>query len=142
MANRSKDKGSRFEREAVAILTAAGLDAKRIPLSGAMRGYKGDVALVIGGQNLRLECKVRKSGFKFIYDAMSDNDALLVKTDRAEPLVVIGLQRLARLLGKEFGGKPSPTPIAQTPTQQAPNLLSKELAKYLYSTDWFNDLVC
>ena len=112
----SRQKGNRFEREGVAILTAAGLVARRIPLSGAMRGFKGDIELELAGRKLRLEAKSRKHGFKFIYEALADNDALLVKTDRSEPLVIMPLRGLAALLGANKPGEvPNPTSINRPP---------------------------
>ena len=43
--SKSKDKGSAFEREVVALAQSMGLDAIRMPLSGAMFGFKGDVRI-------------------------------------------------------------------------------------------------
>jgi Holliday junction resolvase len=94
-----REKGKRLERLCVALLTAAGLDAKRVPLSGSARGFKGDVIVTAAGYELRFECKSRRKGFAFIYDAIGENDAAIIKTDREEPIVCIPLRRLARLIG-------------------------------------------
>ena len=108
MSRMQRDKGARNERDLVNKLKAAGLDAKRVPLSGACEGFKGDV-VVIGYTELRysgrrdedgrptpgfiegeltIECKVRARGFKFIYDNIDGNDILAIRSDHNEWLVV------------------------------------------------------
>lgn len=89
MANRSKEKGSRFERSAVEVLNSHGLEAKRVPLSGSAVGFKGDVHYLEQGIPKVLECKSRKSGFKTLRTMLGDSDRLLVKDDRTEPLMVM-----------------------------------------------------
>jgi len=102
-----RDKGIRLERLAVDILQSYGLDAKRVPLSGAMRGYKGDVVVTINGQPLQLECKSRKAGFKLFYDAIeAGNCGLVLKTDREAPLICVPLRAFAALLAKVGEVKP------------------------------------
>lgn len=105
MGKPSRDKGARGERDLVHKLRDAGLDAKRVPLSGACDGFKGDV--VISGMVHRygtlddevdiidlcdgpitIECKVRARGFKFLYDNIDGSDVLAVRSDRNEWLVV------------------------------------------------------
>lgn len=97
MANRSKQKGDRFEREVVNAMQDAGLAALRIPLSGAMNGFKGDITCPVQGEDWRVECKVRQTGFAFLYDNLADNKALIVKADRSEPLVVLRASDFYRL---------------------------------------------
>jgi len=102
-----RQKGDRLERLAVDILQSYGLDAKRVPLSGAMRGYKGDVVVTINGQPLQLECKSRKAGFKLFYDAIeAGNCGLVLKTDREDPLICVPLRAFAALLAKVGEVKP------------------------------------
>jgi hypothetical protein len=79
----SKQKGSRFE-----LSLAKAIGGRKVPLSGAAAGWKGDV---IGPDGLRYECKVRKDGFKQIYSWLEDNDRLVIKADRKDPLVVMRL---------------------------------------------------
>ena len=103
-----RQKGDRLERLAVDILQSYGLDAKRVPLSGAMRGFKGDVVVTINGQPLQLECKSRKAGFKLFYDAIeAGNCGLVLKTDREDPLICVPLRAFAALLAKVGEVKPS-----------------------------------
>lgn len=92
MSSPSKVKGSGFEREVVELLKAGGLVARRVPLSGAMAEYKGDVMLEIDGYKLyRIECKRRRAGFKTLYGWLGDNNFLVFRDDRCEPLIAMRL---------------------------------------------------
>lgn len=64
-ARRSKKKGYEGEREVVALLNKYGIEAERVPLSGALKSerYSCDVVLP---NNKRIEVKRRKSGLKTI----------------------------------------------------------------------------
>ena len=85
--NKSRDKGNRFERQVVNLLQGHGIEAKRIPLSG-QTWLKGD--LIIGGEIAEL--KVRKNGFKRLYQWLQDARYLILKSDREEALLVMRLQ--------------------------------------------------
>jgi hypothetical protein len=75
----SKQKGYRREREVVLALGDAGLDAKRMPLSGALGGdLRGDVMV----EGTRLEIKGRKEPPKVLEGWLDDNDALVLIADR------------------------------------------------------------
>lgn len=55
----SKRKGDRFERQVVDDLMAAGLKAHRVPLSGAVAGYHGDVRVdAADGRMWVVQCKI------------------------------------------------------------------------------------
>jgi len=76
-----------------------------VPLSGAADGYKADIDVyVLPDQNgvtaptYVSECKVRRDGFKQIYEWKGDNDFLFIKADRREPLVVMIVEQLKMLL--------------------------------------------
>lgn len=87
---RSRDKGARRERELVhAYMDITGVFAERVPLSGAMGTYKGDLALKIGPLDWIAEVKSRANGFKQIYNWLGQNDLLHIKADHQEHLVVI-----------------------------------------------------
>ena len=94
-----RQKGSRGERLIVSTLCAAGLDAYRIPHLGAMRGFKGDIEIRLNARALKIESKVRKSGFGFLYKSLGGNDMLAVRADRQETLVVMRLKDVAAMLG-------------------------------------------
>jgi Holliday junction resolvase len=91
----SRNKGARFEREVVNLLKSRGHKAERIPFSGAMGSFKGDVQVVGKHKLLRMECKWQASGFKFVYQELGDNDALLLRADGQEPLIVFRLSQWA-----------------------------------------------
>lgn len=85
----SRSKGARFEREIVNSLKSRGYLAERIPLSGAMGTFKGDVQVKIGNRTLKFECKSLSNGFKFLYSKLGDNDALILRADKKEALIVL-----------------------------------------------------
>ena len=90
---RSKAKGNRTEREFAKLI-----GGERVPLSGAVGGkYSGDVI----GLSLTWECKARKDGFKQLYKWLDgENDALAIKADRKEWLVVVPLSKFQELIRK------------------------------------------
>jgi Holliday junction resolvase len=93
-----RQKGSRAEREAVAILQAAGIAAERIPLSGAAGGsFVGDITAPVLGIDRRLECKCRAAGFATIYRWLAGHYGLLLRADRSQPRIVLRLQDFAEL---------------------------------------------
>lgn len=94
MSRMQRDKGNRVEREIVKYLKENGLQAKRVPLSGAADGFKGDI--LIG--NLKAEVKARKDGFKQIYNWLEDNDVLFLKANRKKVLAVIDIDFFIKLL--------------------------------------------
>jgi len=100
MPNRSREKGSRFEREIVEIFKEHHLPAWRMPWSGMMAHYKGDVKVKVTWEDDALtgECKVKANGFKFIYDSLGEHDFLAIKADRKEPLIVIRANKYAELI--------------------------------------------
>ena len=99
MGKFSRDKGNRLERWLVNCLHQCGYEAERVPLSGAMRGsFGGDVRWKVNGKTLKIECKSRAAGFKFLYDSLAGHNVLVCKTDRAEPLVIMKLDDLICLI--------------------------------------------
>ncbi len=109
----SRQKGDRVERYIVELHQGIGIHAERVPLSGATR-YQGngtDVDVYLFGREaapLVCEVKARKvhvgesnpsGGFKTIERWLSDADALFLKRDRKEPLVVLPWRVWARLAG-------------------------------------------
>lgn len=99
MGKRSRDKGARAEREFAKLISG-----ERVPLSGAAGGsYTGDVV----GLGLKWEVKRRADGFRELYKWLDGKDALAVRADRREWLVVMPLERFMELLerGKQDGHK-------------------------------------
>lgn len=121
MPNRSKQKGDRAERAIVDLLRSFGLEAYRVPLSGAVNGFKDDIEIRLGTQTLRLESKVRSKAFGNIYRWLANSDCLVIKADNKEPLAIITLDRLAKLISASDVSKPSShrTTSPDSLTQQA-----------------------
>lgn len=78
MGKSSKRKGSHYERKIVRDHEDEGVVCYKVPLSGAMAGYKGDVVVC---DELRGEVKARKAanGFKKVRDWLGDNDVLFLQ---------------------------------------------------------------
>ena len=97
-------KGDRIERELVHLHKALGVDAQRVPLSGAAGGrFSGDVDIYPFGQDegaLVSEVKARSNGagFATIERWLGDNDLLFLRRDRADPMVVLPWKTYVRLL--------------------------------------------
>jgi Holliday junction resolvase len=91
MANRQKEKGSRFEREIVEMARLRDLEAHRVPLSGSAAGFKGDVHIKKGREVWVIEAKKRADGFKFLYQHLDGADVLVVGADRKQALAVLDL---------------------------------------------------
>lgn len=93
MAGRKhKEKGNRRERKVVKMLRdIPKVDAKRIPLSGSIEGYRGDIALTVHGHDYLAEVKARKNGegWKQIREWLFGNDFLFLVADHVMPLVVM-----------------------------------------------------
>lgn len=99
MGKSERRKGYRGEYKLVKLLKEHGIDAKRIPLSGATEFQKGDVIV----ENYIGEVKWRKDGFKEIYKWLGDNDFLFIKADRKPYLVVMDIETFIELIGGENG---------------------------------------
>ena len=101
VASRSKEKGDRDERGLIANLADHDIDAHRVPLSGAVEGYEGDVIIE---DKYVVECKVRARGFQQIYGWLEKHvDFLTIRQDRAERLVVMRESMFIRMLLKFLG---------------------------------------
>jgi Holliday junction resolvase len=94
MGKAQRDKGYRGEHNLVRLLQQHGIDAKRVPLSGATSFAKGDIII----DDLVAEVKVRKDGFKQIYKWIEGKDLLFIKADRKDYLVVMNVEMLIKLL--------------------------------------------
>lgn len=98
MAKFSKDKGTRGERDFVTRLNKFGVTARRVPLSGAMAGYKNDIIMDWLGGEVDGEVKLRADGFKEMYKWIKPVKVLFIKANRQEGLAVIRLKDFAELL--------------------------------------------
>ncbi|MFO0813580.1 MAG: hypothetical protein U0796_10195 [Gemmatales bacterium] len=112
MASRSKRKGSRVERELVSLHEPLGVPCKRVPLSGAAEGFKGDLWLTLAGVQMTAEVKARANGtgFKTLEGWLGSNDLLFLRRDRATPIVLLPWETYSRLVMNSqdaTGGKQS-----------------------------------
>lgn len=91
-------KGDRLERAIVRLLQEHGLAAERVPLSGSAGGsYIGDLTVPLLGRDLAVEAKARGNGFARLYAWMEDLDALIIKADRRDALVILPLRLAAEI---------------------------------------------
>ena len=86
MGKAQRDKGARFERELVNTAKAHGLDAKRVPLSGAAEGFKNDVLIDAGGV-MGNEAKKRGAGLSYLRQL--DGSDVLIGADRRPALAAL-----------------------------------------------------
>jgi hypothetical protein len=100
-------KGDRCERELVERHKAIGVHAERYPLSGAsrFRGTGHDLDVYIFGRDeapIVAEVKARKSGAGFVQLErwLGEYDALMLRRNNADPMVVLPWRVWARLLGQ------------------------------------------
>ena len=106
MGRMQRNKGARVEREIVQRFIDIGLHAEKIPLSGAAGGsFSGD--LLVGGRKVEVKARKDGTGFKLLYRWLGDNDFLVCKQDRTEPLVIMTIQTLGDLLDEQ-DSSPSP----------------------------------
>jgi Holliday junction resolvase len=103
----SRDKGNRVELELVHRHIEIGVHAERYPLSGAsrFRGSGHDIDVYPYGKDaapIVAEVKARKSGagFTTLENWLGEYDALFLKRNNAEPMVVMPWRVWAQLLGK------------------------------------------
>lgn len=112
-----RQKGTRFERELVEALRSVGLDALRVPLSGAQQGFNGDVILNTSSGQDKFECKVRRSGFRQVYEYLTGVTYLAFKQDRNEPLVAMRLSTFLRLLTSNSTATQASLPQQRIPVE-------------------------
>lgn len=96
MAKLSRDKGARFERSVVASFEARGIEAQKVPLSGATAFAKNDVLLPRHGKSL--ECKKRAKLPAYLYAWLAGADAVVMAEDRGSMLVVLTMDEYCSLL--------------------------------------------
>ena len=106
MSKSERDKGARIEREIVNLHKDMNIYAERYPLSGAshFRGKGYDIDIYAFGQDqapLVAEVKGRANGegFMLLERWLGEYDALFLRRDRQEPLVVLPWRVWKRLIG-------------------------------------------
>jgi hypothetical protein len=102
-----RQKGNRVEVELVHKHQAIGTHCERYPLSGAsrFRGSGHDLDCYVFGKDeapIVAEVKARKggAGFTTLENWLGEYDALFLKRNNADPMVVLPWRMWAQLLGK------------------------------------------
>ena len=91
MTNRNKQRGYELEKETVDFWKSKGIAAKRVFASGQYKHlgpeFEGDLMLA----GYTVECKRKKTGFKFLYDSLAqdDSDMLVVREDRNHRIYIM-----------------------------------------------------
>ena len=99
MGSSSKRKGTRFEREVREFFeNFLGVEAYRIPLSGAARGFKGDLIVPDVFGDRPVECKFGNRVPKTPYVWLGDNAALIMRRKWEPALIVMRLNDWAELV--------------------------------------------
>jgi hypothetical protein len=114
MSAMQRRKGARIEREIVNRHREVGIHAERVPLSGAVKGKRAgnghdvDVYGRFAGEEDPPFCCEVKAGQqipKTILDWLADNDALFLRPDNAEPVVVVPWRIWLELLCMQGAGR-------------------------------------
>ncbi|MDD4378319.1 MAG: hypothetical protein PHH48_09305 [Eubacteriales bacterium] len=98
---RAKRKGYTGENEIVKLLQKYGIQAERVPLSGALKGKLcGDINCIINGQGKKIESKRRKDGFKELYKFIEQDDCeyVFLRADRKKWLVAMTFEEWLELV--------------------------------------------
>jgi len=105
MTARNKQRGYELEAETRDFWVAAGFDCRRTLASGAYKqtlgdDHAGDLRL----EDLTVEAKRKKTGFKFLYDAIAQDDAdlLVVRQDRHPRVYILTEATLLALMTKAY----------------------------------------
>ena len=99
MGKLSRDKGMRGEREFAELV-----GGRRVPLSGAQRGFENDVVVPTSIGDLRAEVKRRKNGMNTLYSWLEDErerpDIVAFRADRKPWIVAMQLETFLKLIGR------------------------------------------
>lgn len=89
MGRSEKRKGTEGERELVRILNKSGVNCMRIPLSGSIWSWKGDIDFFNG---IKGEVKRRRRINKLFYEMLEEATYGFIRGDNKPWLVVMGLE--------------------------------------------------
>jgi Holliday junction resolvase len=102
MPNRSKQKGDREERAIVNDLRALGFEVERTLESGKRSDGSEPVDILLESRigTLRIECKMRKDGFKTLYNLIDKGsvDVLTLRSNNKKRLYVLTEETMLNLL--------------------------------------------
>jgi Holliday junction resolvase len=101
MPNRNKQRGYELERETVLFWEKQGAEVQRVLSSGAYKHFSDDLAGDIKLGPYVVEAKRKKAGFKFLYQALDQDDVndmlVLNKQDRHRRIYVLEEETLLDL---------------------------------------------
>ena len=92
-----------MEREIVRRFRAEGIPALRVPLSGATEHSKGDIEILRDVLTQIGEVKARKDFPKWMPKFLGDNDFLVLRPDKQEPMVIMEFVQFCWLLREAAG---------------------------------------
>ena len=98
---RNRNRGANYERELVNAFKEHGLQAQRVPLSGATGYAKNDVEVIAGFDGKTVfsgEAKRRAGLPEYMTKALDGADFAAFRQDRGETLIVLRLETFAQLL--------------------------------------------
>ena len=99
MGKMQRNKGSRVEREMVELLRKHKIQSEKVPLSGAMQGFPGDINVYASDLHLVCEVKSRaKSLWKTLVNWLSGSDILILKANRQDPYVFMPMRVFIELV--------------------------------------------
>ena len=98
MTKMQRDKGNRVERELNKYFQQQGFFSKKVPLSGAVEHYKGDLILKLMDKDYQVEVKARKDGFKTIHKFLKSNDILALKSNNKPFLLVLEIDKFIEIV--------------------------------------------
>ena len=108
MPNKNKRRGYELEATTRDFWIDHGFTAKRTLASGAYKNQLGEEhAADLWIEDFSVEAKRKKSGFKFLYDSLAQDDAdiLVVRQDRCERIYVLPEDTLLKLFEMAYGTK-------------------------------------
>jgi Holliday junction resolvase len=100
MPNRNRKRGYELERSCTQFWKEQGAEVQRVLSSGAYKRYSDDLAGDIKLGPYVVEAKRKKAGFKFLYQALDQddvNDMLVLKQDRCRRIYVLEEETLLDL---------------------------------------------
>jgi hypothetical protein len=95
---RHKQKGDRAERAVRDAHTAHGIPCQRVPLSGAVAGFGGDLSIFKGQFKGEVKSRRNAAGWRQVRDWLGINDFLFLREDGGDTCVVMKLDQYLRLL--------------------------------------------
>jgi len=101
MSHPSYAKGYRFEKAVQTVLNLIG-DCTRTFMSGAYTGAK-DLEWWWQNRKWGVSCKIKKDGYKTIYDELEkdDTDLIVFRSDRKPAIIALYLHDLPEFLGEK-----------------------------------------